>query len=462
MQVKIQMIIEQQNETITKEIICLNRLHLAPETLGLTLKESKLITSKIQENMVGPQIEEYIVSQRPCPCCGEVRPIKGYHSLKYRTLFGKILIQSPRLYECNCHSHKHNSFSPLARLLPERISPELNYLESEWASLMSYGMTTKLLEEVLPLKTHHSSVRHNAQQTATRLEQGLGEEQYMFISGCQNDLRKLPNPGSPLIVSIDGGYVHAREGTNRKAGWFETIVGKTIKENKVMQRFGSVVNYDSKPKRRLYEVLRDQGLQMNQQITFLSDGGDTVQDLQSYFSFNSEHILDWFHITMKLTVMQQMARGVSIDNDSLKVNEELDRIKWYLWHGNVYKALKVSDSLRFNLEVFCDQKKNNGYKLWKAADEFYGYINSNSHLIPNYGDRYRHGEAISSAIAESTVNELISKRMAKKQQMRWTKKGAHLLLQLRVKTLDKQLRLSFCKWYPQMDQEQQVPISLAA
>ena len=52
--------------------------------------------------------------------------------------------------------------------------------------------------------------------------------------------------------------------------------------------------------------------------------------------------------------------------------------------------------------------------------------------------------------------------MAKKQQMRWTKKGAHLLLQLRVKTLDKQLRLSFCKWYPQMDQEQQVPISLAA
>ena len=76
MQVKIQMIIEQQNETITKEIICLNRLHLAPETLGLTLKESKLITSKIQENMVGPQIEEYIVSQRPCPCCGEVRPIR--------------------------------------------------------------------------------------------------------------------------------------------------------------------------------------------------------------------------------------------------------------------------------------------------------------------------------------------------------------------------------------------------
>lgn len=116
----------------------------------------------------------------------------------------------------------------------------------------------------------------------------------------------------------------------------------------------------------------------------------------------------------------------------------------------MYKALKVLEDLEFDLEIFCDQKNSNGYKLWKAASEFYEYINSNSYIIPNYGDRYRHGEAISSSIAESTVNELISKRMSKKQQMRWTKKGAHLLLQLRVKTLDDKLGSYFCKWYPQM------------
>ncbi|MEI6188310.1 MAG: ISKra4 family transposase, partial [Alphaproteobacteria bacterium] len=84
---------------------------------------------------------------------------------------------------------------------------------------------------------------------------------------------------------------------------------------------------------------------------------------------------------------------------------------------------------------------------------FYQYIQVNSTFIPNYADRYNHGKTISSSIAESAVNELISKRMAKKQQMRWIKKRVHLLLQVRIKTLDQALRHSFEKWYPNMRRE---------
>src|SRR5208282_3047361 len=50
---------------------------------------------------------------------------------------------------------------------------------------------------------------------------------------------------------------------------------------------------------------------------------------------------------------------------------------------------------------------------------------ANQNFIPNYGDRYRHGEKISTAFAESAVNQVVSKRMVKKQQMRWTESGAH-------------------------------------
>ena len=89
--------------------------------------------------------------------------------------------------------------------------------------------------------------------------------------------------------------------------------------------------------------------------------------------------------------------------------------------------------------------------FYKAAREFFTYIGSHQTIIPSYSDRYHHKEAISSSFAESTVNELISKRMVKKQQMRWTKKGAHLLLQLRVKTLNKELLGTFHQWYPQMN-----------
>src|SRR6266851_1116118 len=44
--------------------------------------------------------------------------------------------------------------------------------------------------------------------------------------------------------------------------------------------------------------------------------------------------------------------------------------------------------------------------------------------MPNYGERYRAGEAISGAFVESAVNQVVSKRMVKQQQMRWTSRGA--------------------------------------
>ena len=81
------------------------------------------------------------------------------------------------------------------------------------------------------------------------------------------------------------------------------------------------------------------------------------------------------------------------------------------------------------------------------------YIGNNRHLIPNYGERYRHGEAIATGFVESTVNEVVSRRFCKKQQMQWSKEGAHLLLQTRVRTLNGELGVIFKRWYPDMDLE---------
>ena len=37
--------------------------------------------------------------------------------------------------------------------------------------------------------------------------------------------------------------------------------------------------------------------------------------------------------------------------------------------------------------------------------------------------------------------------------MRWTKKGAHLLLQVRAKALNNEFNGGFIKWYPKMNQD---------
>ena len=79
-----------------------------------------------------------------------------------------------------------------------------------------------------------------------------------------------------------------------------------------------------------------------------------------------------------------------------------------------------------------------------TAEEFQTYITNNAHTIPNYGER------VSTSFVESTVNVVVGKRFVKKQQMQWSKKGAHLLLQTRTRALDGTLRGMFAKWHPGM------------
>jgi len=257
-------------------------------------------------------------------------------------------------------------------------------------------------------------------------------------------------------VGIDGGYVRDWEAKKRN---LEVIVGKSIlafthddeEETPSSKRFGFVQTFDPKPKRRLYEVLHSQGFQLNQQITLLSDGSDTVRDLQLSMSPEAEHILDWFHLSIKLTVLDQYAKGLVHYDQVLgdKIRQQIERLKWSLWHGNLYKALdKIEDieSLLDNFEETYPKFK----PLVKAVDEFRTYIENNAHLIPNYGERYRHGEAIATGFVESTVNQVVSKRFCKKQPMQWSKRGAHLLLQTRVKTLNGELGSMFKRWYPDM------------
>ena len=451
MKMRIQVVIESDNHDtpITDEVACIQRGDLTTETLGLTLAEAKDLLANVQANMVREQTAEYIEQQRRCPLCGKMRGEKGQHDIVFRSLFGKMEIPSPRLYTCSCQPQEKRSFSPLADRLPERTAPELLYLQTKWTSLMSYGLTVKHLEEVLPIQVNVATFSRNMQAMAERIESELDDEQHMYVECCQRDWESLPIPDGRITVGIDGGYVHARDETNRKAGSFEVIVGKVVTEPGAKKSFGFVNGYDQKPKRRLFETLKSQGLQMNQNITFLSDGGDTVRDLQLYLSPFAEHLLDWFHVTMRLTVMKQMAKGLPDDELLKDIDPDLERVKWYLWHGNVFRALQVLGGIQMDLDSVEDENSTVG-KLYRAVSEFITYIANNKAFIPNYGDRYRYGEMISTAFAESTVNQVVSKRMVKKQQMRWTQRGAHLLLQVRTKVLNDEWRDTFCRWYPAM------------
>jgi hypothetical protein len=291
-----------------------------------------------------------------------------------------------------------------------------------------------------------TTVRQHVLGVAERTEAELGEEQYSFIDGCPAQWQQLPIPEGRIVVGLDGGYV--RNWHDRKSN-FELIVGRSLPEDRAPCYLGLVHGYDRKPKRRLFELLKQQGLQANQEVTFLTDGGEEVRALTEQITPASEHVLDWCHITMRLTVLGQFARGVAHDDgrQSAALLKSLESIKWLLWHGNF---VRVVDAVQRFAEDLDDLQLDYPqlHKFARAAREFCVYIESNLDSLINYGERYRAGEPISSCFAESTVNTVISKRFAKRQQMQWTPRGAHLLLQMRTRALDGTLRPLFERWHP--------------
>jgi hypothetical protein len=63
--------------------------------------------------------------------------------------------------------------------------------------------------------------------------------------------------------------------------------------------------------------------------------------------------------------------------------------------------------------------------------EFFDYLGNNKGTLLEYGKRYRAGKLISTAMADSVFNQVVNARMCKRQQMRWSPRGAHLLVQVR-------------------------------
>ena len=427
--------------------------------IGLSIAESKDLLLKLQQEIVAAQSAAYCAKHAHCSCCGRKLRCKARGQIRYRTAFGDVTAPSPRFYYCRCHDGPAKTFSPLTELLPDHVAPELLWLETKWASLASFGITADILKDVLPIdaKLSPDTIRRHLGRIASRMEGELAEERFSFIDTSAVLREQLPNPEGPVTVGIDGGYVKSR-----KAGQshFEVTVGKSIPTDRPSRYLGLVQSYDAKPKRRLHEVLKDQGWQENQPVTFMTDGGDTVINMALHMAPASEHILDWFHITMRLTVMQQYVKGLAHHNeeDAENLARLLRQIKGFLWNGNLHDGQAVIEDLVIELEdIETDYASIKA--LRKAANEFETYIANAAHMIPNYAERRRYGERVSTGFVESTVNTVVGKRFGKRQQMRWSKQGAHLMLQTRTRTLDGTLRTKFEQWYPGLKPCEETPLA---
>src|SRR3954468_15644511 len=281
MRIQIQLrIVADDNSVISEgEILHLDKGDDRLEVIGLSFDEAKAALASIQGGVVSAQAASFLARHRSCDLCGSLLLSKGPGRTRFRTAFGTITLSSPRFHCCPCRPGEARTFSPLNLLLTECVAPELLYLETRWASLMSYGMTADLLKDVLPIGStaDASTIRRHLHKVAARHEADLSGEQPGGLE--EGPVNGQPLPQAAVIVGIDGGYV--RNWHDKKHN-FE--VGKSMAADRDDRYFGLVRSQDEQPGRRFRDVLRTQALPVTQAVTMLTDGGDSVRALAGELS----------------------------------------------------------------------------------------------------------------------------------------------------------------------------------
>jgi len=108
--------------------------------------------------------------------------------------------------------------------------------------------------------------------------------------------------------------------------------------------------------------------------------------------------------------------------------EKLEKVKWFLWHGNVENALERLAKLRSGVE---------DDKLLSDLQDLDEYIDRNQKYITNYQKRQAANLPFTSTLAESSVNAIINVRQKDNKKMQWSREGAHNILQIRTSRFSK-------------------------
>jgi hypothetical protein len=118
---------DERTDTI-HEVAVLEKDCKGIEQLGLTLAEGKQLFTQLQQRVVAYQASVFMTTRSHCTACGAPLQRKEQTTRVLRTLFGTVLLTSPRLYHCRCQPRMITIFRPLTELLSASTTPELLFL----------------------------------------------------------------------------------------------------------------------------------------------------------------------------------------------------------------------------------------------------------------------------------------------------------------------------------------------
>ena len=390
--------------------------------LGLTLSEAKQLLSRVQQAVVAAQAQDHAVLRPDCSICGGRCQIKDWRLHQVATLFGAVSVRLPRFRCADCGQGESCINWPSHC----RSTPELDQLRAHLSALMPYRVAAGVLAHLLPVAAGKSpeTLRGHTLKIGEQLRDAAAV--------------KPAAAASAITITLDATFIRSCHDDERH---LEVRVGNVETSDGRRQVFASVARTDTDIAVLIRRSLETVGRTADSESTAFTDGCPGLRSILAEAGITKPPIADWFHIALRLQHAKQAASGLSTDEPGrieakTAIVAEVERLHWRIWHGKAKDAQLTLDRIRKAMHVFRGERGHRttcvaSRKLWHALHEVDNYLRSQSAHLVNYAKRYRAGLQVGTSVTEGTANFLVNRRMNKAQQMRWSRRGADLLLQVR-------------------------------
>jgi hypothetical protein len=390
--------------------------------LGLTLAEGKRLLAGVQQEIVAAQARVHAARRPECRSCGTVCRLKDYRQHEIATLLGQVAVRLPRFRCAGCGATEAGvAWPPRAR-----STPELDRLRAQLSALLTYRTAATLLGQMFPVDAGQDpeTLRRHTFKVAEELPRPA--------------TARPATPAEAIVVTLDSTFIRSCEEAERhlevRIGNVETTAGRR-------QVFGAVAKTDTDLAALIRGSLDAVGRAEGTTLTAFTDGCPGLRRILLDVGVAGLPTLDWFHLAMRLRHRAQVAGSLSSDGPERAaakavIVEEVERLRWRLWNGKAQDAQISTDRIQAVMHPFQGEPDSRrsiapSRKLWTALRALNDYLTGQSAWLVNYAERHRAGQRVGTALTEGTANFLVNRRMNKAQQMRWTRRGADLLLQVR-------------------------------
>ena len=230
------------------------------------------------------------------------------------------------------------------------------------------------------------------------------------------------------------------------------VAGKAIHGGGVQHRFAFTRTGPTATAEAFRAALATAGVNAETPATVLCDGDAGLWRLQREVLPSATPVLDWWHAAVRfehaLQAARSLGRGTPHTHLADAAVRSVQRAKWRLWHGRWPGCRgKLAALCRWTERTSMREVVGIG-RLRQHVAELLGYLERNAAALVHYAGRRRRGEPIATSFVESAVDEIISWRMAKAQQMRWNRATVQPFLDVRTAVLNGTLERAFRRRHP--------------